>query len=65
MICESCGTNIEEKAKFCPSCGHALTTGTSGSIMPKWFKWLLGVVALVVLAGIFLFLELRRHYDDR
>ena len=57
MNCKNCNAQIDDNAKFCPSCGHSVAVvpqaSHEGSI-PKWFKWLLGIIALLGAIGLFL-----------
>jgi hypothetical protein len=56
MICKSCGAQVDDDKKFCPTCGHGMTTSTSQteSSIPRWFKWLLGLVAILCTIGVLL-----------
>ena len=57
MYCRKCGTQIEDTALFCPTCGKRTeTTDTGTQTQPKAgskrLAWLLGIIAGVILIAV-------------
>ncbi len=46
MICEACGADVPEEARFCPNCGHLLSTVEERRVVSVLFADLVGFTTL-------------------
>ena len=58
MFCRNCGSNNDENAKYCISCGEPMVEQVTGTIVPQKRELCVGQLIWSIISLIFLFMPL-------